>query len=116
MPDRTPADRLDRALDALLANGAGPGRALAEQELRPLLAAADRLRVALGPVPVSPRFEARLASRVAGQRRGLGAPIHLPTWLLVTGAASSVAVGVGVTAFVVWRGSRRGPAHRSLGS
>lgn len=116
MPDRTPADRLDRALDALLASGAGRGVTVAEQELRPLLDAADRLRLALGPVPVSPRFEARLASRVAGRRRSLGPPVHVPTWLLVTGAASSVAVGVGVTAFAVWRGSRRGPAHRSPGS
>lgn len=116
MPDRTPADRLDRALDTLLASEVGRRVALPEQELRPLLDAADRLRMALGPVPVSPRFEARLASQVAGRRRSLALPIHLPTWLLVTGAASSVAVGVGVTAFAVWRGSRHGPAHRSLES
>jgi|SRR5579859_4271350 len=116
VPDRTPADRLDRALDALLANGAAGGHAaLAEQELRPLLAAADRLRLALGPVPVSPRFEAKLASRVSRRRRGVTVPIRVPTWLLVTGAASSVAVGVGVTAVAVWRGTRRGPTHRILG-
>jgi hypothetical protein len=116
LPDRTPADRLDRALEALLTDGlTGSHTALAEQELRPLLAAADRLRLALGPVPVSPRFEAKLASRVSG-RRHVGTPIHVPTWLLVTGAASSVAVGVGVTAFAVWRGTRRGSLHRVLGS
>jgi hypothetical protein len=115
--DRTPAERLDRALDALLSSGTVEGRTgVAEQELRPLLAAADRLRLALGPVPVSPRFEAQLASRVVARRRAIRPEIHVPTWLLVTGAVSSAMVGVGVTAFAVWRGTRRGNAHRSAGS
>jgi hypothetical protein len=101
--DRTPAERLDRALDSLLQGGATPR----EPELRSLLDAADRLRVALPPVPVSARFEADLARRVATRRRINAGDLHVPTWLLVTGAVSSAAVGVGITAFAVWRGSRR---------
>jgi hypothetical protein len=38
--------------------------------------------------------------------------LHVPSWLLLTGAASSAALGVGVTAYAVWRGARRGPLHR----
>lgn len=80
---------------------------MGEAELRPLLDAADRLRLALAPVPMSSRFEADLARRVAARRR-IGAPdVHLPNWLLLTGALSSAAVGVGITAYAVWRGSHR---------
>lgn len=103
MADRTPAERLDRALDTLLADGPPSG----DPELRPLLDTAGRLRMALGPVPFSPRFEANLAGRVAGQRRPSRFELHVPPWLLLTGAVSSAAVGVGVTAYAVWRGSRR---------
>ena len=101
--DRTPAERLDRALDSLFDGGT----ALREPELRPLLDAADRLRLAFGPVPVSARFEADLARRVAARRRINAPDLHVPTWLLVTGAVSSAAVGVGITAYAVWRGSHR---------
>ena len=109
MSDRTPAERLDRALDTLLAdrNIAEHAAAPSEHELAPLLATADRLRLALGPVPVSPRFEARLASRVSHRPRGFIPGVELPTWLIVTGV-STAAVGAGVTALAVWRGGRRG--------
>ena len=101
--DRSPAERLDLALDSLLSGGL----ATAERELRPLLDTADALRRALSPVPVSARFEAELGRRVAHRRRGSRLDLHVPTWLLVTGAVSSAAVGVGVTAYAVWRGSHR---------
>ena len=101
--DRTPAERLDRALDSLLRGGL----ATREPELRPLLDAADQLRLALAPVPVSARFEAELARRVVARHRTGPFELHLPTWLLLTGAVSSAAVGVGVTAYAVWRGSHR---------
>jgi hypothetical protein len=111
--DRTPAERLDRALDTLLIDGAPA--AGTEPELRPLIATADRLRLALPPVPVSEQFERHLARRVTSARAhpltSQLREIHVPTWLLLTGAASSAALGVGVTAYAVWRGSRRGP-HR----
>ena len=42
MADRTPAERLDRALDSLLTGGF----ATRERELRPLLETADQLRIA----------------------------------------------------------------------
>jgi hypothetical protein len=81
--------------------------------IRPLIATADRLRFALAPVPVSPSFETRLAHRVVAARHGPIPDLRVPTWLLITGAASSAALGVGVTAYAVWRGSRRG-GHRFL--
>ena len=103
MPDRTPAERLDHAVDSLLKGGL----ATREPELRPLLDAADQLRLALAPVPVSARFEADLARRVVARRRMNRFELRVPTWLLLTGAVSSAAVGVGVTAYAVWRGSHR---------
>jgi hypothetical protein len=99
----SPAERLDRALDALLAERP----MVAEPALRTLVETAEKVRLALGPVPVSPRFEARLATRVARARHSSWPDLHVPTWLLVTGAASSAALGVGVTAFAVWRGAHR---------
>ena len=101
--ERTPAERLDHALDSLL-NGGPPAR---EPELRQLLDAADRLRLAFAPVPVSSKFEADLARRVATRRRINTPDLHVPTWLLLTGAVSSAAVGVGITAYAVWRGSHK---------
>lgn len=103
MPDATPAERLDRALDALFADRA----VVTDPALRPLVDVAERVRLAVGPVPISPRFEARLATRMAHARRSPWIDRRVPTWLLVTGAASSAALGVGVTAYAVWRGTRR---------
>jgi hypothetical protein len=117
VPDRTPAESLDRALDTLLAEGSLQATVASriDSELRPLIATAERLRLALAPVPVSPIFETRLAHRVAAARLGPIPDLHVPTWLLITGAASSAALGVGVTAYAVWRGSRRPAGHRFLG-
>jgi hypothetical protein len=107
--ERTPAERLDRALDALLAaTSASPP---VDPQLRPLIGTADRVRMALAPIPVAPRFETRLGHKLASRPHGWRPPrdrLHLPGWLLLTGAVSSAAVGVGVTAYAVWRGSRRG--------
>jgi hypothetical protein len=115
------AERLDRAIDGLL-DGLSPARAAAtagvEPPTRDLVLLADGLRRSLTPPPIAPRFEARLGARlvtaiqardpVAWARRHQGR-------LIVTGAVSS-AVGVGVTAYAVWRSTRRGagPAHRLL--
>jgi hypothetical protein len=105
VPDRGPtsAERLDRALDHLLTGGL----AVRERELRPLLDTAEQLRLALAPVPISTRFQADLARRVAAGGRTGPFDLHLPTWLILTGALSSAAVGVGVTAYAVWRSSHR---------
>jgi hypothetical protein len=111
------AERLDRAIDGLL-DGASPGQAAATARLepgeRPLLRAAHALQAALGAPLVSPRFEARLGARLsgAGGQRWI---LRHPGRLIVTGAVGS-AVGVGVTAYAVWRSSRRAAAtHRVLG-
>lgn len=115
MSDRssTPAERLDRAIDALLA-GAPPAVAAAAAGVtpadRPLVGAAAAVRAALGTSLTAPRFEARLGARLAG----IGVTpwiLRHPGRLIVTGAVGS-AVGVGVTAYAVWR-SRAG--HRALG-
>lgn len=85
------------------------------------------MRSALGPLPAGSRFEARLASRLASHgpvvdfvaaigdatRREL----RHPGRILITGAVSSAAVGVGVTLFAMRRVARRHaaghqPAHR----
>lgn len=115
------AERLDRAIDGLL-DGLSPARAAAtagvEPAMRDLVRLADGLRVSFATPPIAPRFEARLGARlvtaiqardpVAWARRHQGR-------LIVTGAVGS-AVGVGVTAYAVWRSTRRGagPAHRLL--
>ena len=97
-------------------------------ELAPLVDAASVVRSALGPLPAGSRFEARLASRLAGQ----GTLAHLvaaigdatrhelrhPGRVLITGAVSSAALGVGVTVLAIRRAGRRHagaghqPAHR----
>jgi hypothetical protein len=106
----TPAERLDRAIDALLA-GAPPPTAAAAAGLtdaeRGLVRAAATVRAALGTSLAAPRFEARLGARLAGSAAA-GAPwiLRHPGRLIVTGAVGS-AVGVGVTAYAVWR-SRSG--------
>jgi hypothetical protein len=114
---RTRAERLDRAIDALL-DGASPGEAAATMRLepaeRPLVRAAASLHAALATPLASPRFEARLGARLSGAG---GTPwiLRHPGRLIVTGAVGS-AVGVGVTAYAVWRSSRRsGSSHRVLG-
>jgi hypothetical protein len=116
------AARLDRALDGLLAGGhpavvAASGAR--DAALRPLVALGDDLRAVL-PVPVvAPRFEARLGARLAGGAQPLDPlawALRHPGRLIVTGAVGSAAVGVGITAFAVWRSARRAPppAHRLL--
>ena len=111
------AERLDRALEQLAA-GSHPGTAAATARLDPagrsLLETAERVRHALAPPPVSPRFEARLGARLAGvapPRDAIGWARRHPGRLIVTGAVGS-AVGVGVTAYAVWRTSRRASALR----
>ncbi len=111
--DRTPADRLDRAVDALLAGERVP----LDASLRPALSVAERLRSTLTPVPPGTRFQAALAGRIHGPgltERTLRAVSTTKGRLIAAGAVSSAAVGVGVTAYAVWRTSRRhaGPAHR----
>jgi hypothetical protein len=103
----TPAERLDRAVDSLLA-GDDPAARLAagDPDMRRMLRAAAALHAALAPPPVSRRFEARLGARLAdASRPGRGA-LPSPTRLLVVGAISSAAVGVGVTAYAFWRSTR----------
>jgi hypothetical protein len=113
----TRAERLDRAVDELLL-GAPAGVAAASVDLavdeRPLLEAAASLRTTLAPSLVAARFESRLGERLSGAQAPSWILRH-PGRLIVTGAVGS-AVGVGVTAFAVWRSTRRpaGPAHRLL--
>ncbi len=106
----TIADRLDRAVD-LVMTGTGPAVAAARAGLdaseRSLVETAQLARAALVPPPVGTRFEARLGTRLAGvaqRANALDWAIRHPR--LVTGAVGSAAVGVGVTAFAVWRSSR----------
>jgi hypothetical protein len=111
------AERLDRAIDSLL-DGASPGQAAATARLvgteRPLLRAAEALHAAIGAPLVSPRFEARLGARLSGAGSTPWILRH-PGRLIVTGAVGS-AVGVGVTAYAVWRSARRSAGgHRVLG-
>jgi hypothetical protein len=111
------AERLDRALDQLAA-GASPGSAAASAALDPagrsLLDTAVRVRQALVAPPMSTRFEARLGARLSGAapaKETVGWALRHPGRLIVTGAVGS-AVGVGVTAYAVWRTSRRASSQR----
>ena len=116
----TVAVRLDRALDEL-AGGARPAFAAAaaglEAEDRVLVSTAERVRAALPLAPASSRFEARLGARLSGavaSRDPMRWALRHPGRLIVTGAVGS-AVGVGVTAYAVWRkGRRAAPAGRLL--
>ncbi|MCV0404311.1 MAG: hypothetical protein K5924_11515 [Chloroflexi bacterium] len=115
----SPAERLDRAVDGLL-DGLSPSVASAaaglDAAMRPLVAVAAGLRSSLVVPPASSRFEARLGTRLASpaERDPIGWALRHPGRLIVTGAVGS-AVGVGVTAYAVWRSSRRaGAAHRLL--
>lgn len=102
---------------------------MVEPELRPLVDAAALLSTALPPLPAGARFEARVAARLnssssfarAAEAVGAAARRELrhPARLIAAGAVSSAAVGVTVTAYAVWRTSRRHgatghgrPAHR----
>ncbi len=111
------AARLDRAIDEVMAGR----RPLVEPALTPLVESATLLRAGLGLVPVSPRFEARLALRLRHRnvmerlahsladslqdgRHELGQHARL----LRNSALGSAAVGVaGVTAYAVWRAAHR---------
>lgn len=109
----TRAVRLDRAVDALLAGRSVPPPV--DPGLRPLVDLAAALHEALLPVPAGRRLEARLTARLASRPplseglRALGERARRELIsrerLLVAGAASSVAVGVGVTAYAVWHRS-----------
>lgn len=112
----TLAERLDQAVDEVLV-GTPPAIAGASAGLgaahRPLVETAASLRAALAVSVAAPRFEARLGARLAGATLGPWLLRH-PGRLIVTGAVGS-AVGVGVTAYAVWRSTRRaGVAHRLL--
>jgi hypothetical protein len=106
----TTAERLDRAVDAVLAGVPAPVAAASagvSAADRPLVDAAATLHATLATSLVAPRFEARLGARLSGVGDTPWILRH-PGRLIVTGAVGS-AVGVGVTAFAVWR-SRS--AHR----
>jgi len=111
------AERLDLAVDGVL-DGMSPGLAAAGAGVaaadRSLVEAAAALRSALPAAIVAPRFEARLGSRLSGAAVQPWILRH-PGRLIVTGAVGS-AVGVGVTAYAVWRSTRRsqGAAQRLL--
>jgi hypothetical protein len=108
MTTRSTPDRLDEAVDSLLAGD----RPMVDVELRPLIEVAGRLADALRPVPAGRAFELALSRRLAGEGEGLlrraARGFGRPGRLLAAGALSSAAVGVTVTAYAVWRSSRRG--------
>ena len=113
------AERLDRAVDGVL-DGLSPAAAAAaagiEHGNRPLALLAAELRAFLAAPPVAPRFEARLGARLASAvhvRDPIAWAMRHPGTMIVTGVGS--AVGVGVTAYAVWRSTRRsGAASRLL--
>ena len=113
------AERLDHAVDGVL-GGLSPVAAAAsagtEAASRPLVQLADELRSVLAAPPVASRFEARLGSRLASataRRDPVAWARRHPGTLIVTGAVGS-AVGVGVTAYAVWRSTRRSGAAARL--
>lgn len=115
----TAAERLDRAVDGIL-EGSSPSSAAAtagvDVAARGLVNLASDLRSALVLPPIGTRYEARLGARLATQatRPAVGWALRHPRRLIVTGAVGS-AVGVGVTAYAVWRSGRRASgAHRLL--
>lgn len=83
-----------------------------------MIDAASVLRHALPLLPAGTRFEARLASRlaspspvaqmIAALTDATRRELRHPGRILITGAVSSAAVGVGVTVLARRRGSRRG--------
>jgi anti-sigma-K factor RskA len=116
----TIAGRLDGAVELLVsghpahAASAAARVPVGERELVDLGA---RLRDALVLPPVGTRFEARLGARLAEAAHATHAMAWArrhPRRLIVTGAVGS-AVGVGVTAYAVWRSTRRSAVtHRLL--
>lgn len=119
-PHSSLAERLDRAVDELLDGALAPGAAAAagvDGSARPLLDIAERVHVGLPLAPAGTRFEARLGARLAQSAVGPASVAWArrhPGTLLVGGALGS-AVGVGVTAYAVWRSGRRtGSPHRLL--
>ncbi len=119
-PSPSVAERLDHAIGQVL-GGASPAVASASAGLdlttRLLIEVAESVRAALPVLPASPGFESRLDARLTGavaSRDALAWALRHPGRLIVTGAVGS-AVGVGVTAYAVWRSSRRGVPHRFLG-
>ena len=115
---RSTAERVDRAVDGILGGdppAAAAASAGAEPASRPLVLLAGALRGALVAPQVAPRFEARLGARLAaaGSRDPIGWARRHPGRVLVTGAVGS-AVGVGVTAYAVWRSTRHHSSARRL--
>lgn len=117
----TIAERVDATVSALLAGQPAPRAAAVAhlaREDRDMADVAARLMDALRLPPVAPRFEARLGARLANaatMAQPMAWVLRHPGRLIVTGAVGS-AVGVGMTAYAVWRSSRRSarPAHRLL--
>ncbi|HEX2140858.1 MAG TPA: hypothetical protein VHK28_01110 [Candidatus Limnocylindria bacterium] len=116
MTTRSIADRLDEAVDELLAGGTPRFDA----EVAPLLDTAVRVSSGLPLPAVSERFEARLAGRLrqmSPASRGLDR-LRSTTGrqrLIAAGAVSSAAVGMTITAFAVWRTTRRHASPVRLG-
>jgi hypothetical protein len=119
MTTRSRAERLDMAVERLLAGERPP----ADAALGPLLEAAALVRAALPPIPSGQKFEARLSSRLAhlntagGVATAMGAleafarrELSHPGRLIAAGAVSSAAVGMTVTAVAVWRLRRQAAA------
>jgi hypothetical protein len=109
----TPAERLDLALDELLAGSRPSG----DGSIRPLLDAAARVRQAMPPIPAGSRFDARMLGHLE-ERGGVTAAVEAlgraaqrelrhPARILAAGAVSTAAVGVTVTAVAVWRARRQ---------
>jgi hypothetical protein len=112
------AERLDRAIDLVVAGSASAPAAAAAGLAgtdRSLVTTAERVRRALPAPPPSRRFEAALGARLAGvgPARPVAWALRHPGRLIVGGAVGS-AVGVGVTAYAVWRTSRRSAGPRLL--
>ena len=117
-PVPSAAERLDHAVDGVL-DGLSPVAAAAAARIepagRPLVLLAADLRTVLAAPPVAPRFEARLGARLASAvhaRDPVAWAMRHPGTLIVTGVSS--AVGVGVTAYAVWRSTRRSGATSRL--
>ena len=121
MSPRSIADRLDQAVDQLLAGT----RPATDAELGPLMATASRVQAALGPPSLGAAFEARLRTRLAEGAASAGGTAWLrgvarrqlqhPRRLIAAGAVSSAALGMTVTLLAVWRTSRRHPHPVRLG-